>query len=98
MMANRYTRRDFLRMAGCAAAAAFALDGTGLAQTSAPRRKSPNIVFILADDLGYGDPTCYSEQSKIPTPEMDRFASRGDSLHRRPYALGRLHAHAVRHP
>ena len=76
MMANKYTRRDFLRMAGCAAAA-VALNGTALAQASAPQGKSPNIVLILADDLGYGDPACYSGQSKIPTPEMDRFASQG---------------------
>ena len=96
MMANKYTRRDFFRMAGCAAAA-VALNGTALAQASAPQGKSPNIVFILADDLGYGDPTCYSGQSKIPTPADGPVRLRGDSLHRCPYALGGLHAHAVRH-
>jgi len=37
----------------------------------------PNIVFILADDLGYGDLGCYNAQSKIPTPNLDRLASEG---------------------
>ncbi len=37
----------------------------------------PNIVYILADDLGYGDLGCYNRQSKAPTPNLDRFASQG---------------------
>ncbi len=37
----------------------------------------PNIVLILADDLGYGDPGCYNPASKIPTPHIDRLASQG---------------------
>src|SRR5262249_13404854 len=39
--------------------------------------RPPNIVVILADDMGYGDPACYNKDSKIPTPNMDRFASQG---------------------
>ena len=38
---------------------------------------TPNIVIILADDLGYGDPACYNDQSKIPTPHIDRLATQG---------------------
>src|ERR1043165_4663855 len=38
---------------------------------------SPNIVYILADDLGYGDPKCYNRDSKIPTPNLDRLAAQG---------------------
>lgn len=37
----------------------------------------PNIVFILADDLGYGDVGCYNAQSKVATPNLDRMARQG---------------------
>lgn len=37
----------------------------------------PNIVIILADDLGYGDPGCYNPKSKIATPNIDRLAREG---------------------
>jgi arylsulfatase A-like enzyme len=44
-----------------------------LAQTTRPK----NIVLILADDLGYGDVTCYNPESKLPTPHIDRLAREG---------------------
>jgi arylsulfatase A len=37
----------------------------------------PNIVLILADDLGVGDVQCYFKEGKIPTPNLDRLASQG---------------------
>ena len=37
----------------------------------------PNILFILADDLGYGDVSCYNPESKVPTPNIDRLAREG---------------------
>ena len=37
----------------------------------------PNIIIVLCDDLGQGDPQCYNPDSKIPTPNMDRLAKEG---------------------
>jgi len=37
----------------------------------------PNIVLILADDLGYGDLSCYNDRSKVATPNVDRLAREG---------------------
>ncbi|MDG2014061.1 MAG: arylsulfatase [Pirellulaceae bacterium] len=37
----------------------------------------PNIVVILADDLGYGDVGCYNPESRVPTPHLDRLAQQG---------------------
>ena len=38
---------------------------------------SPNIVYILADDMGVGDVMAYNKDSKFPTPHIDRMASEG---------------------
>ena len=37
----------------------------------------PNIVYVLADDLGWGDLGCYNPRSAVPTPHADRFATEG---------------------
>ena len=37
----------------------------------------PNIIYVLADDLGYGDISMYNEESKIQTPNIDKLASEG---------------------
>src|SRR5437870_4774808 len=42
-----------------------------------PAAESPNIVVILADDLGCGDCGCYNKASKIKTPNIDKFATEG---------------------
>ena len=43
----------------------------GFAPHVAAQAAAPNVVFILADDLGFGDPGCYNADSKIPTPHID---------------------------
>lgn len=39
--------------------------------------KSPDIIYILADDLGFGDLTCYNPDSKVETPNLDKLAKQG---------------------
>ena len=58
-------RRDFLGMMGGAPAV-----------LSGQTRRPPNILFFLADDLGYGDLGCYG-QTRIETPNLDRLAAEG---------------------
>lgn len=41
------------------------------------RAERPNILFIYADDLGYGDVSCYNPDSKVSTPNIDQLASDG---------------------
>lgn len=59
-----------------AAAALFLSLATGVAAVGA-ESLHPNILLILADDLGYGDVSCYNGESKVPTPYLDRLASEG---------------------
>lgn len=66
-------RRAFIFNAGLAVAAALGI----LAEARAEPRRHPNIVYILVDDLGYGDLACFNPKSKIPTPNINRLAREG---------------------
>src|SRR5262245_15627500 len=49
--------------------------GAALATRLHSQQRQPNVVMILADDLGYGDLSCYG--SAINTPNLDRMAAEG---------------------
>jgi len=69
------SRRDFLKaaLASGAGAAGLSLAGGSACRTG---RRPPNIVLILADDLGYAQLGGYGE-TRIRTPHIDRLASEG---------------------
>ncbi len=77
-MKHKTNRRDFIKAAGLAAAS-LAIQGCmgntkpSAAQTSTDK---PNIIFIMADDLGYGDLSCYGA-TKVRTTNIDRIAAEG---------------------
>jgi arylsulfatase A-like enzyme len=84
-MSRKVTRREFVSTALTGAAIA----GAGICSSSSaqPLRPTlgqpqstlsgrPNILFILADDLGYGDLSCYGRPD-YQTPHLDRLATQG---------------------
>lgn len=52
------------------------LFGTAAGQTASLQAQKPNIIYILADDLGYGDLSCYG-QKLFNTPNIDKLAAKG---------------------
>ena len=70
---NRLTRRQIL--APLAAAPLAFLSGAGDAGGQ-PARARPNILFIMADDLGFADLSCYGRPDYV-TPNIDRLAAQG---------------------
>ena len=72
-MSQIYSRRKFIKNTALTCSA-FALGGFGCRNLK--NKKKPNIIYILADDLGYGDLGCYG-QTKIKTPNIDNLAAEG---------------------
>ena len=66
---NTTSRRSFLQSIGATAAFTTNLPGA--------QQQRPNIVYILADDLGWGDLDCYNAKSAVPTPNANHFAAQG---------------------
>jgi arylsulfatase len=70
---NEIKRREFIKTVGLATASIAA---PGILSKCSRTVKKPNIIYILADDLGYGELGCYGQQ-KIKTPNIDRLAAEG---------------------
>ena len=64
---SKLHRREFCKTLAAIPAALSATAASGL----------PNIVYILADDLGWGDLGCYNKETAVPTPHANRFATQG---------------------
>lgn len=68
-MKQQHNKKDF-----------FVLSCVGLlfaGSVTAQKNNQPNIIFILADDLGYGDVSCLNRESKIQTANLDKLAGQG---------------------
>jgi arylsulfatase A-like enzyme len=70
------TRRRFVQ---ATAAGSLALSGAGLARVGRAQAARPNVVFIMADDLGYADVSAFGQRD-YTTPNIDRLAIEGMKL------------------
>ena len=64
-----WNRRDFCKT--------LASGSVALCSAAATAQRFPNIVYVLADDLGWGDLDPYNPDSAVPTPYTNRFAGQG---------------------
>lgn len=73
--ATHFVCRDFCRLAIAATMCLI----SGVSLSAAEPNKHPNIILILADDLGYGDLACFGHP-KFKTPNLDKMAAEGARL------------------
>ena len=76
-MSTAMERRQFLQALGMASASLALTQCGGSQPQDQTAAQLPNIIFLMADDMGYGDLGCFNPDSKIPTPNMDRLAAEG---------------------
>ncbi len=69
---HQVNRREF-----CSGLAALSAVSNLPALAKTDRSQKPNIIFVICDDLGWGDLGCYNSRSAIPTPNANRLASQG---------------------
>src|SRR5215471_13231607 len=81
------SRRRFLQTTGAGAIADVLIRATGTASATpargqTPSAQKPNILFVLMDNLGYGEPGCYGGGvlRGAPTPRIDKLATEGTRL------------------
>ena len=72
---NRRSSLLFTRLTICLAALTYLATSTGpIASANTPQ--APNVIFMLMDDMGYSDVSCYGAK-KVKTPNIDRMAAEG---------------------
>ena len=81
MLIRKLYFKNFLKGAFLVAFFIAVLDDQAIAQSAKPSKR-PNIIFILADDLGYGNIISYNPTSPVPTPNIDRLAKEGSKFTR----------------
>jgi arylsulfatase A-like enzyme len=74
-MKKKLTRREFV----ASAVAASALAGASAKVSVGAQAERPNVVYIMADDMGWGDLSCYGRPDYV-TPNIDRLAAQGVRL------------------
>ncbi len=70
------SRREFMKTAGAAAVLGLTAGKTAGAQAANPQDQRPNILLIVADDLGYGDLSSYGAED-METPAVDALVDQG---------------------
>ena len=86
------TRRRFVQ---ASAAGSLALAGVGFGRQAQAQAARPNIILIMADDLGYADVSCYGQRD-YTTPNIDRLAIEGLKFHAGLFEFGGVFADARR--